>query len=438
MSDIASYLGDKNAVSKKAKNIYMERYMKFVRLTTGQSNTTFFKAQCFSSYKKNVSYNIDIEIDKNAVRRCQCECAAGTGPYARCKHVCALLFGLSQFCYDRYFRTHETCTEKLLSFNRPKRFHGSPLKAHMLNLKEAMKSKQSIFREPLFDPRPVKFQKIESKYPDFFSNTIVNHAHIFPGMPILQTVPLANLHGYYNDHNYLTSNPEEHCLNELGVVTLSDDIRTEIEFKTRGQSQNDVWKFERTKRLQSSAFGRICKLTDRADKKNLVNSLLNPTEVFSIAINHGKLNEIAARQKFVDITGKAVSDCGLFVSKDYPYLAASPDGIVDEHTCLEIKCPYTAKDSHVTAETVPYLVMKEGALDLNKTHNYYYQVQGQMLCANRSTCDFVVYTFKDMKVIKVERDNAFIAEMISKLNEFFNTYYKPALVKRFLYKDFSL
>ena len=44
---------------------------------------------------------------------------------------------------------------------------------------------------------------------------------------------------------------------------------TAIEERTRGQAKNITWKLERTKRLSSSMFGRICKATDRTDKIKL-------------------------------------------------------------------------------------------------------------------------------------------------------------------------
>lgn len=34
-------------------------------------------------------------------------------------------------------------------------------------------------------------------------------------------------------------------------------------------------------------------------------------------------------------------ECGLFIMKDRPYLAASPDRLLGTMTVLEVKCPYT-------------------------------------------------------------------------------------------------
>jgi hypothetical protein len=33
---------------------------------------------------------------------------------------------------------------------------------------------------------------------------------------------------------------------------------------------------------------------------------------------------------------------------DYPYLATSPDGIFDDDTLIEVKCPYGARESFIS------------------------------------------------------------------------------------------
>ena len=44
------------------------------------------------------------------------------------------------------------------------------------------------------------------------------------------------------------------------------------------------------------------------------------------------------------LTENCVEECGVFLSKEYPYLATSPDGIIhlmnEEFGVTEVKCPY--------------------------------------------------------------------------------------------------
>lgn len=50
---------------------------------------------------------------------------------------------------------------------------------------------------------------------------------------------------------------------------------------------------------------------------------------------------------------------------------------------------------------------KDGSIHLKKTHNYYYQVQGQMAVVDLRWCDFVVWTLDDIFVERINFDEAF-------------------------------
>jgi len=89
-----------------------------------------------------------------------------------------------------------------------------------------------------------------------------------------------------------------------------------------------------------------------------------------------------------------VLESGFVISHSHPYLGASPDGLVGDDIVLEVKCPYVVRDKCITPKTVPFL--DEGGLKCN--HQYYYQVQGQLSCTERSVAHFCVYTFQDFRV----------------------------------------
>ena len=41
---------------------------------------------------------------------------------------------------------------------------------------------------------------------------------------------------------------------------------------------------------------------------------------------------------------------------------------------MEVKCPFTARDKKITAQTVPYVyLLEDGSLQLKKTRDYYFQ-----------------------------------------------------------------
>ena len=108
---------------------------------------------------------------------------------------------------------------------------------------------------------------------------------------------------------------------------MTQERLEEIEKKTRGQNQSPLWFSERKWRLTASNFGDILKMTDRRDLDKLCENLLNPSKLTSPAIVHGKTYESIAIEKFQQTTAAKVKKCGLFISTDFPNLAASPGDI---------------------------------------------------------------------------------------------------------------
>ena len=189
-------------------------------------------------------------------------------------------------------------------------------------------------------------------------------------------------------------------------------------------------------RLTSSSFGTICKLTEKRDIDKLLTNLLCYKTISTASILHGKKYENIAVEAYEHTNGIKTSECGLFVCTCHPYLASSPDRVTFEK-CIEVKCPYSSKDKEINPVTVPYLYYdSNNELKLNKNHDYYFQIQGQLLCTNLDKCDLVVYTFKDMKTISVHKDNDFIDSMIKKLQCFYTNHYKNALIEKFVYKNY--
>ena len=126
-----------------------------------------------------------------------------------------------------------------------------------------------------------------------------------------------------------------------------------------------------------------------------------------------------------------------FSSRD-KQLAASRDRLVPDSSLLEVKCPYTAREHVITPVTVPYLKDDQGTLTLDRKHDYYFQIQGQLLCTGRSQCYFVVYTFKDLKVITIPRNDTFISDMVQKLLHFYESHFRHALLRNHFYKNYHL
>ena len=79
------------------------------------------------------------------------------------------------------------------------------------------------------------------------------------------------------------------------------------------------------------------------------------------------------------------SNCGFMINKKFPFLGASPDGIVNcschgKHL-VEVKCPYrccTKGLQEAAKDPSFFLKDNDGTLELDTSHAYYYQVQCQL------------------------------------------------------------
>jgi hypothetical protein len=74
-------------------------------------------------------------------------------------------------------------------------------------------------------------------------------------------------------------------------------------------------------------------------------------------------------------------------------LGASPDGLVDLDSIVEIKCPFAARNIHIKTaiEKKKFLEMNSRDDDkilLKENDSYMYQVQGQLLMSNLQKCYF--------------------------------------------------
>lgn len=128
------------------------------------------------------------------------------------------------------------------------------------------------------------------------------------------------------------------------------------------------------------------------------------------AMTHGVENETYARAAYEAKTGNMVDQVGAIDHPTIPMSAASPDGLVGDDGCLEIKCPNTA--THI--DTV---------LGEEPAKKYFDQMQWQMRCADRSWCDFVSFdprmpSHLQLFIKRIERNDLYIAELEKEVIQF--------------------
>lgn len=61
-------------------------------------------------------------------------------------------------------------------------------------------------------------------------------------------------------------------------------------------------------------------------------------------MSYGREMEEIAKQELAAISEKEIKPCRLFIDHKYPYLDASPDGLIDDDDLVKIKCPLSAEN----------------------------------------------------------------------------------------------
>ena len=154
-----------------------------------------------------------------------------------------------------------------------------------------------------------------------------------------------------------------------------------------------------------------------ASRENLKNRIIAerltgiPAETFkNAAMEWGNAQEDNARKAYEAHTGVFVDEMGISYHPVLKHTHASPDGLVGDDGLIEIKCPNTT--THIETLKAKKAPSK-----------YINQMMWQMRCTDRQWCDFVSFdprlpSHLQLFIVRVERDEAIIADLEAKVAEF--------------------
>ena len=147
-------------------------------------------------------------------------------------------------------------------------------------------------------------------------------------------------------------------------IEVNDSEAKFLEKATKGQTSSSLWYDHRVGRITASQIGKVVKCTEKKFPTSIVNSImqyktLNP---HILALKWGR----QCKARLQGRNGKNHVDfeilpAGLLVSTKYPFLGATPDGLVSCSCCgtglLEVKCPHKYRDTdpHDISDTSFYL-----------------------------------------------------------------------------------
>ncbi|XP_025425936.1 uncharacterized protein LOC112694617 [Sipha flava] len=203
----------------------------------------------------------------------------------------------------------------------------------------------------------------------------------------------------------------------LKKITLKSEEIVAIERSTIGQQDNDMWQQYRKYRLTASNFGKVCKLQPTTSRANTVKHILYDIFQGSSTTRYGIENESIARNAVQETLGITIQLAGLFIHKSLHYLVASPDGLINENSIMEIKCPSSIKEytpqEAVTLEKLKYMTDYKGKLVLKKN--------GQLL-------------FSSFVIDKISRDESF---WNTKIEPFVTRFYMESLLPEIIDSRFD-
>lgn len=202
---------------------------------------------------------------------------------------------------------------------------------------------------------------------------------------------------------------------------------------TTGQSNCYLWHKERKWRLTASKFADIALATERRDSQKLCQTIFDTVDLRTDAIIHGRTHESTALERFSAFTGLTTRPAGLFIHPEFNFLAATPDALVGSDFVVEVKCSYKGRNSKIESGD-PFDCLEQvspSCFQLKRTNRWFYQIQGQMACAQKPHCFFVLYTFVDLHVEKISYDPLFFNnKMLPKLRSFYENHWVLFLSKK--------
>lgn len=388
---------------RSARESYGDDAIGYVQLRRESDLCTIKCKICPEHKVRSSSYNVTMVIDENKgeIVSCQClDCAASAGG---CKHAVAFLMWTHR-------RTEEpSCTEVECFWKKPRLSRvGTTLKyvtvEQLCKQAPQCETNTSLFTEFLHEAKKRKINNCELlKYQPDFKHSDVRQ---------------------FSFHNFLMQASDEvnsdvdKLLGSL-TETLNDNVLAEIETATKNQCYNPLWHELRYARITASKVFDVSRC--RTSDGSLVAAIMGAKTPDTPAMKRGRRLESSVIKTVQNILKKRVKPCGLFLSPQYPMIAASPDGICKD-AVIEVKCP--------TSESTKTNYIRNG----NISEKYRAQIQLQMFVTNMRKGYFCVAhpdfeNSKKVYVIVVDYDNEYVSNLVINVASFWKANIFPLLIR---------
>ena len=105
-------------------------------------------------------------------------------------------------------------------------------------------------------------------------------------------------------------------------------------------------------------------------------------------------------------------------------------GLIGEDSLNEVKCPHNGRNEKFLAgKCFKFLTVDDdNNIVLRENSDYYFQIQCQLYISQRHFYYFVVFTFEDFFLRKIEFDRKYCeGSLLPKLNVFYTNHFRPLL-----------
>nr|XP_055075234.1 uncharacterized protein LOC129454684 [Misgurnus anguillicaudatus] len=387
------------------------------------------------------------------VKTAGCTCVAGPG--RSCSHSAAILWKVENAV--RQGKTGRACTDGQNQWNAG--FKRNAGQRKMKHVRFKRHNRKDLFQLPPTSqpssstPEAVKKVRLFRSHEEWRNNALASPmAELFncPGNSLLKLcinadtssitdpTPRPRLHLLTHDehHTPLACVKCKTFYDEY--INMSTAQLEEIEKVTKAQSKEQVWHDARRVRITASTARKVpIRSTTAPDK--FLSEHLHPSFRGNAATRKGAEGEELARD-YLETLGHSIETKGLVVCEKEPWLAASPDGVINKDILLEIKSPVMGNKSltefletkNCEITTVANGHRVDYHIACNGPKGYYMQVQIGMHCTGFQHSKLVIWNKTEHLEIEVPYDQAFVQEHIIRLRTFYFTHMLPKIVDDFV------